>query len=171
MVVTPHRQDLLYNKMRLLLTSFTLFLGSSCMSAIDPAKNRPVLPSNSSLAANTMIENEGPRSFIDTEDFARNATKSSLETGNSSLFMGPTAPALCALISRTAVRETSLWLPTAATRGIFFNSTGAPLATGSLRTPSSADFASFSSGAPVQSQFSLSFLAAVLFCYLISSGD
>jgi hypothetical protein len=171
MVLTSHRQDLLYNKIRLLLTTFTLFLRSSCMSAINPAKNWPMLLLNSSLAANTIIENKGPQSFIDTKDFACNATKSSLKTGSSLLFIGPTAPALCALSSRTAVRDTSLWLPTAATRGFFFNSTSALLATSSLRTPSSANFASFSSGAPVQSQFSLSFVAAVVFCYLISSGD
>lgn len=171
MVLTLYRQNLLYNKMRLLLVFLILFHESNCMSAIEPAKNEPALPSNSSLAVNTTIGNEGPRSFINTRNFARNATTSTLETINCSLFMGPTAPALCALDSHKAARNTSSWLPAAATRGVFFNSTSGPSATGSVRTPSSAGFAAFSSGAPVQSQVSVSFLAAVVFCYLISSGD
>jgi len=158
--------------MKLLLTLLAMFLEASCTSAVNPDKDAPVPLSNSSLAIYTtvILTSEKPRGSSNTELFIGKAAHSSLEMGNSSLFTKSTAPAPCALMTHTPAFDTGLPLPTAATQGVFFNSTGTPQATGGLRAPSAADFGDFSGSSPAPSLSSSSCLATIVLCYVAMVG-
>ena len=116
--------------------------GSPCAAVLLPELDVSIQSSNDSIQLSIEIDIEGPEA-------AGDADATALHTTLCAYNMSRTASGthgLVAMHNPTAVSSGTQQRPTNATLGIFFNSTGPPSATGSLRIPSQITLESLSRG-------------------------
>jgi hypothetical protein len=123
------------------LPFFTLGVCRSCASAAQPDADFSVPhPPNDVIEINIQID-VGSSGLGGSNRTTHNMTRSSRRWESHSLVTGITTVTACEAGSSASIQNRTSWLPTAASQGIFTNSTSYPSTTGSFRTPSQVEFA------------------------------
>jgi hypothetical protein len=104
--------------------------------AAEPSLDDSDLLSRDSIEIDVQMEMESPHAFHNVSLTVANATYRLLEKESNASLTGLVTHALCKTGSSVSLYNKTSWLPTAATQGLFSNSTVFPSATGSFRTPS-----------------------------------
>jgi hypothetical protein len=143
------------------LPFLTLGVCRSCASAAQPDADFSVPhPPNDVIEINIQID-VGSSSLGGSNRTTHNMTRSSRRWESHSLVTGLTTVTACGVGSSASIQNRTSWLPTAASQGIFTNSTSYPSTTGSFRTPSQVEFAPFFIGSSLAAQIDMLFLWSV----------
>lgn len=160
-----------HNNMKFLTTVFFATLTLRRVGATDasqPGVEVSVHPSHDNIEINIQIELDSLLSNNKSTFINASNTLNSLRPDSSTLLAGPTTRAPCASGSHMHAHNASSLPITAATQGLFLNTTGTPTATGRLQTPSLIDLAAFSGGSSAGGQPALSVVVAVATCHLVA---
>jgi hypothetical protein len=125
-------------KMQLVSSVVFIAIGSALTQpvAAEPSLDDSALLSRDSIEIDVQMEMESLQGFHNVSLTVFNATYRLLEKESNASLTGLVTHSLCETGSSVSLYNKMSWLPTAATQGLFSNSTVSPSATGSFRTPS-----------------------------------